>query len=546
MFTLPLNFWLENLHFVIFVFAALAFFAAGWLNFDSSQNDTEKKTLVRAIGFFIIAFWLLVSASDFSIGQYDWIISSIELLGVVVLGLGFFMEPIPVLPDAVKKSEEKETSKKKTVKKKKQKEETMKKKLSSFVIFSVPNFSKLPVIGWLVVLVRVWLFSTKGLMSDLKGLRNALIFVFLSRAFSIASLFSDSSNMIIFDLSRQYSYLWVAENVFLFIGAIILLKWAFYFLNFRPTPKIFITFITTSILIFVVSTVIFTNFLYSAEQKNIVTTLEKNAATFDFSLAELKKQNTLAAYSLAQREILVSGVVENDAEGIESGLGDPIGDLQVGGSAVVNRSGEALVSTGPYVSVGESFLNDPTVSQALQGKVTSSFVIENLVDTDQLVIRSAYPIIKDGKVFGSTIVDFPIDQTFVDNIKELTKLDVTINVDGVHNATTFVDQNERRISGTLISNAEILALVNDNQKSPWTWSGAERIDSQVFLTVYRSLNDSDNMNIASLMVAQPQQEVIDGIDESIKLTFGSISLLIMVSLVPLYYVAKSVSKSDSD
>jgi len=98
-------------------------------------------------------------------------------------------------------------------------------------------------------------------------------------------------------------------------------------------------------------------------------------------------------------------------------------------------------------------------------------------------------------------------------------------------------------SGTKITNPNVLALINKNQKSPWAWSGTERVGSLAYLTVYRSLSDPDNINIASLMVGQSQKEAIDEISSSIKLTFISISILMLISLLPLYYLARSISKA---
>lgn len=555
MFDIPINFWLGNLHFVILVAAALGFFSAGWLNLDSHRQTPETKMLVRAIGFFVIAFWFLLSASGYLFGEKNWILACIELIGVAILAIGFYIEPLPEIPGSTDHSNKNQVlinlrswylSFFQPNPSKGDKAKDQDKKHPSFVMFSLPSLViyiiKLPIVIWGVLLVRVWAFSTKGLIKDFLGLRNALIFILLSRILSLADIFSGSSNIVIFNLTRQYSYFWIAENTLMLIGVAILLKWIFYYLSFRPAPKLFITFITFSISIFVVSTVLFTGFLYSAQQKNILETLRKNAAVFDFTIKELKMQNELAAYSIAQRQPVIDGATENKADLAASGLGNPIKDLKVGGEAITNRSGEVLATSGSYISAGESLVNDPTIAQALQGKVVSSLVIEHLLDTDQIVARSSYPIVKDAKVYGVAVTDFPIDQAFVDNVKELTKLDVTINIGDVHNATTFVDYNQRRISGTKITNQDVLKLITEGQKSAWAWAGTERVGSLAYSTVYRSLADSDNINIASLMVGQSQKEAIDEISSSIRLTFISISVLILISLLPLYFVAKSISK----
>ena len=523
--TLPLRFWLDNIHFAIFIIAALGFFASGWLNYDSHREKSDLKILLRAMGLFVLTLWALTASTGFDYVWAKYTSFGLELLGVGLLAFGFYIEPVPKRPGT----------------------ETIPKLpallaiTSSSILKSV--LFKLPILVWAMVLIRIWQFATIGLIKDLLGLRTAILFILLSRLISIAGLFSGSSNLLIFNLTREYSYLWMLENLLLLIGAIILIKWAFYYLRFRPGPQLYITFVATSIIVFIASTVAFSGFLFTASQKNSLNSLQKSGAVFEFSIKELQRQTNLAAYSLAQRDLLILGVQENNIDKTKSGLGDPIKELNVGGAAVTNRAGEILAVSGAFTKVGDSLVSDPAVIKTLEGKPTASIILEQLQDSKQMVIRSAYPIVTDTKVKGAVVVDFPVDQAFVDNIKELTRLDVSINVGTAHTAATFLDKNNRRIAGTEITNQEVIKLINNKQKESWTWSGIETIVDQSYLTVYRSLADADNMNVGSLLVGQDRQVVISQVDRSIKLTFLVTAMLILISLVPLYYLSRSISKA---
>lgn len=516
--TLPLNFWLENAHFIIYVLVALGFFASGWLNYDSYHQKADPKIVFRALGFFVLALWALSVSTGFDMNWVKYTGFILELVGIGLLAIGLYIEVVPTQP--------KEKSNLKT-------------------LTAIPSASilKLPILGWLAVFLRLWRLTTKGLIKDFNGLRTAILFILLSRLISIADLFADSSNLIIFNLTREYSYLWMLENLLLLIGAIILIKWAFYYLHFRPVPRLYIIFIAASVVIFIISTVVFTGFLFSASQKNNIDSLKKSSAVFEFSIKELQRQTELAAYSLAQRNLIVEGAVENNIDKVKQGLGDPIKELNVGGVAITNRGGETLAVIGSYINVGESLVSDPAVIKTLEGKPTSSIVLEQLQDINQIVVRSGYPIVVDAKVCGVAVVDFPIDQAFVDSIKELTTLDVSINSKAVHVATTFLDKNKRRISGTEITNQEVLKLINENTKEPWIWSGVEKLVNQPYLTVYRSLSNADNENVGSLLVGQSKQSLIDQADQSIKLTFLATAILILLSLVPLYFLSRFISKA---
>lgn len=527
--TLPLRFWLDNAHFTIFIIAALGFFAAGWLNYDSHRQGADLKVLLRAIGFFVLTLWALAASTGFDYFWVKYASFGLELIGVGLFAFGFYIEPAPKRPGA---EQEKEPASKISA-------------LSLIGLSSVLKsvLLKLPILIWGAVLIRIWQFATVGLIKDLTGLRTAILFIFLSRLVSIAELFSGSSNLLVFNLTREYSYLWMLENVLLLIGAIILIKWAFYYLRFRPGPQLYITFVATSIIVFIISTVAFSGFLFTASQKNSLNSLQKSGAVFEFSIKELQSQTNLAAYSLAQRDLLIQGVQENNISKTKSGLGDPIKELNVGGAAVTNRAGEILAVSGTFLDVGESLVSDPAIIKTLEGKPTASIILEQLQDSQQMVVRSAYPIVTDSKVRGAVVVDFPIDQAFVDNIKELTRLDVSINVGTTHTAATFLDKNNRRITGTKITNQEVIGLINGKQKESWTWAGIETIVDQSYLTVYRSLSDADNMNVGSLLVGQDRQVVIGQVDRSIKLTFLVTAMLILISLTPLYYLSRSISQA---
>lgn len=528
--SLPLNFWLENAHFIIYALAALGLFAAGWLNFDSYRQKPDKKILFRALGFFILALWALAISTGYDMVWLAYAMFFAELIGIGLVAVGFYMEPIPRRPGQSEPGSRKNS---------------VKRPVSLAVLPLSPlklTIFNLPIIGWLLVLIRVWKFATVGLLKDFLGLRTAILFFFLSRVVSLAEFFSGSDNPWVFNLTKEFSYLWMLENLFVLIAAIVLVRWVFFYIHFRPAPQMYITFVTVSFIVFIISTVAFTGSLFNLSQNDSIISLKRSAAVFEFTLKELKNQTNLAAYSLSQRDEVIAGASNNNVEEAKEGLGDPVKDLNVGGAAITNRAGEVLAVVGSYINVGESLVNDPAVFRSLEGEATQSFITEQLLDADEIVVRAAFPIVVDAKVQGSVVVDYPIDQAFVDNVREVTNLDVSINTGIVHAATTFLDKNNRRITGTLITNQEVIELTED-RKEIWAWSGSERLVDQPYLTAYRSLANADNINIGSVLVGQSKYDIIGQIDYSIRLTFSVAIILILVSLFPLYFISRKISKS---
>ncbi len=520
MIELPLKFWLENAHFVIFGLAGFAFFATGWLYWDSNRGKPDRKILIRAVGFFILTLWALAESISYDAHWVKYAIIAAELLGIGLVAISFYLEPILTKP---RKSRTKLIA------------------ASPFYLSRI-IFLKLPVAVWLLALIRIWRLSTVGYIKNLIGLRTAFLFFFLSGVISIAELFRDNSNLIIFDLTKEYSYFWILENLLVLVAVVLLIKWVFYYIRFRLTPQLFITFASLSFAIAIIIAVVFTGFLFSVAQQNSIDGLKRNAAVFDFSLKELKSQTNLAAYGLSQRDLIIKGVAENNVRKTKKGLGNPLKEINVGGAAVTNRGGEVLAVKGSYLEVGESLIADPTVIKALAGKPAESFVTEKFQDSDQLIVRSAFPIVKNARVIGVVVVDFPIDQVFVDSVKTITDLDVSLHLGVTRVATTFLDKNNRQITGTQITNQEIIQLTED-KKEAWVWSGSENLVGQQYLVAYRSLADVDGINIGSLLTGQSQLSIINEIQQSINFTFLVTTILILISLLPIYLVAKSVSKA---
>ena len=61
---LPLQFFGQNIHFAINLFAALVFFAVFWLYFDAWTNKHDVKVLAKWLGFLLVAIFVPGSASS--------------------------------------------------------------------------------------------------------------------------------------------------------------------------------------------------------------------------------------------------------------------------------------------------------------------------------------------------------------------------------------------------------------------------------------------------------------------------------------------------
>jgi hypothetical protein len=88
----------QNLHFAIYLFAALACFAAGWLYFDAWTERRTRIDFPKWSGFFLLAIGFLVQGAVWESGWLDAIGNGIKLLGYLGLIIGNVLEPIQPRP----------------------------------------------------------------------------------------------------------------------------------------------------------------------------------------------------------------------------------------------------------------------------------------------------------------------------------------------------------------------------------------------------------------------------------------------------------------
>src|SRR3990167_4235142 len=98
---LPLQFFGQNIHFAISLFASLVFFAVFWLYFDAWTNKKDRKELFKWIGSLLISVSFLIHATfiESSVLGESIFGDTSETLAVVIRFLGFVSLIIGLLMD---------------------------------------------------------------------------------------------------------------------------------------------------------------------------------------------------------------------------------------------------------------------------------------------------------------------------------------------------------------------------------------------------------------------------------------------------------------
>jgi sensor histidine kinase regulating citrate/malate metabolism len=204
--------------------------------------------------------------------------------------------------------------------------------------------------------------------------------------------------------------------------------------------------------------------------------------------------------------------------------------------AVTDTAGKVMMRGEDKDSVGDTLIFDPTVKSALAGKKLATVVSLPGAIAPRIQIKAASPMYNGASVSGVISTGFWLDSAFVDGVKEITGLDVTVFGDNKRAATTFVaPDGKSRFIGTLETNENILSKVLTKGD---IYVGTATVLSQPYYTAYAPLKTVGDKPIGMLFVGKPQTTLFDAARTSINTTFLGSVILILFSLVPAYFFSR--------
>lgn len=560
-------FWIQNIHYVLEVFVAFFMVTAAWIYLDGWLIERKAKTLLRSLGFFILALWSLLDAAPLGLIKIAEIFDTerlVEITGVIGFAIVFvslLIDPVPVKPGA----------------------KPIRffswfwgKALAILPVGLIPNFNELfsrireivqkiiPIIltalgilSGLVIELRVWMFLIAILITILLRLHYVrgiqfewkyfwlgfLCFTF-SLAFALGPIWQNSSNVLLQRILSPFHAVWIAEHVSKLIGALLLGVWAWGFIRFRIFPQIFSSFVALSFLIFVTMTVMYTGFLLNRTQESIIKTMEINIKTLDLALNKVKSSAILAARISASNPQVKEALRLNDKEALFANLNALMFENETDFMLAVNAGGEVLMRAQDKERFGDSVADDQVVWRALDGKAVVTTAAEQGVTISTVSIKAASPVIDtsqtgEPKIIGTIITGFLLDTAFVDGIKKITDLDVTIFANDVSIATTFTDlSNDHRLIGVRELDQDILTTVLKEQKA---YTGSALLFNRPFLAAYIPILDIEETPIGMFFTGRSQASILGVAGDTMRLTFSISILLMILSIPPIWWLARFIS-----
>jgi hypothetical protein len=534
--------FLNTGHFAFTILSAFTFFAAGLLYLDSWQVDRLKKTpLFRSIGFFLLAAVTIATFFPFPI--ITTLAQIIKIGGLSLIFLSLAREPIlgkpgtniplPTIDTQPAQSVINEAKSTKTKKK-------AKLKMAAFIPFALPiiSYSLVPLSAVLFLLIALLYFrkSTEGLEKQLKPAAFAFLFLALAEFVNISFFESGTLNVFLSRMLADFGVVWIIHHLLGLTGIIILLTWVWGYIRFRLQTQLFATIVGSILIVFLATTSLLTFILLKNLENDALEHLKTDVNVLQYALNSLRFEALSHAGVVAQDSSLREALKQGSSSDLYKITSDFMLSQNTSFLAVASSSGEVLMRAENRDQVGDNISEDPVAKSALAGLPLSTINVSEGITYPKVSVKAAVPI-KDG---GAIVTGFVIDSAFVDGVKDLTGLDVTVFGGDKRAATTFVaPDGKSRSIGTLATDKKIIDAVLEKGE---IYIGASNVLNQPYYTAYSPLKTSGDKTIGMLFVGKPQTTLFTTAQRSIDLTFLGSVILMIISIMPAYFLSKYIGE----
>ena len=506
-------------HFAQTVFMAFVFFAAGLLHFDSWQVDKNKRTLLlRGTGFFLLALAASFRATSLETSFIVPTSQLAQIVGLVLILMSLIGEPIMHVP-----------SKKLLL-------------VVPNVIVSSFSLSLVLLSAVLTFLIAATYFrkATSGLDKQLKSVFLAFFFLGLAQMLRIPFLWSATSNVFWSRILAEFGLLWNIHQVIEFIGIIILGFWVWGYLRFRLQIQLFITTVALTLSIFVITAFFFTFLLLKNLENDALSHLKTDVRVVQYGLERQQAEALAIATAVAQNSELKKAFFDKNESDLYKITSNLMLSYNTNFLAVTNNTGQVIMRGEDKDNRGDSLVFDPTVKAALEGHRLATVVSLEGAIAPRIQIKAAAPFYESSAVGGVISTGFWIDSAFVDGVKEVTGLDVTVFGGNKRAATTFVaPDGKSRFVGTLETNRNILTQV---LKKGEIYIGPVNVLNQPYYSAYAPLETYSDKSIGMLFVGKPQLTLFAAAKKSIDLTFLGSVILMILSIIPAYFLSRYIKE----
>lgn len=527
------QFFLEQAHFSINLLASLIFFGVCWLYLDAWSGRRNTVGALRWVGFLLLSLSFLIFATEVE----STILASplfnqhiLAFLFLITRGAGYIFITSSFFGEAIQK---KPTIPNRTL------------TIIAFPLLSVSSIAEKSIIflpigaalcGWLYVRR-----ASIGLENHLKPIALTFFLLAVSELFGLATLFRATTNVDLFKFVAPFGPLWIAQRLAVIAAILMVRSWVFGYLLKRLQTQLFMIFTTATVLIYLATTVSFTSLLVKNIQDEVLGELASNVKVLQYGVESKQRETLSDAQVLAQNAQLIENLDQKNRTELSNIAQSYLLSKKQSTLVVVGDRGQVLARGEDRDRTGDSISDDPLIKRTVVGESPSSVVLRDGIVSPELSVRSAVPVKNgEGQIIGAVMTGTAIDNAFVDGIKKGTGLDSSLYGGNQLSATTLTTADGVTHPIGVAEEHAIIKKTVLEQGEPY--SGQVSFLNQLYFGSYLPIKDIDGIPVGMFFVGRPQSSVLAIAGKSIQLTFIATTILLILSVVPAYLIAKNVSE----
>lgn len=525
----------QNVHFAVNLLASLAMFSVFWLIFDAWLGRKRLTETLRWSGFLLLALGFLangavidsVEVKTSAVNHFlPFLANLLRIIGYGLVVAGQLADPLMKRPTYTDEFAAAEPAKKAVSK-------------MAMVPATLAKFVLLPVLP-LVAAGLYWRRATTGLERHLKpvaiGFGGLTIYELLSAFTSLQT----TANPLTYNIVQTYGPIWWVAQILLLVASLIFGNWVWRYLTKRLLSQIFIVLVTTTVVIYFVSTVGFSFLLLGNTRAQALADLSTASHVLNYALISNEQALQAQAEAASLRPGVANAAATSDHKAALAALGTFARDHRANSLIITDADGKVLARSEDPERFGDSLSNNSLIQRALIGRSVSSVTVSQGVVAPDVSLVSSQPIRNEqGLIVGTVKMTQAISSAFVDNVKAATGLDSTVYGNDQRSATTLMTADKiHRAVGIKETNKTILNTVLKNGRA---YDGETKYQNRSYLAAYTPLLDADNNKVGMLLVAHPASQLLASATKSTELAFLTAVGLLILSVGPVYLLARKIA-----
>jgi hypothetical protein len=480
------------------MFGALVFAMTAWLAFDSYTIRRDFLTGSRGLGFSLLVISQILGAFSFGSETYAYAGYILRLLGLILVLWNLILEKPVERP-------------------------------SLNAVFVLPSIVTAAVYFnfWDIVLFSVIAFlSYRQYRNEDKKTLLPSIYAF--------SLLAMSALASVFYTAGHFDAIWIIGHIIEIAGFVALAIWVWQYLKLRVREMLLLIFFSASLLVSIVVTLAFSMILIRQIELAIMNNLSANIKLADYLILHLKEESLSKARIFSSTVELRNALTKNDFSKLEKLANNFIVQENLSLLTVADRDGNVVLRANQTSAKVDNILVGKAGQMASEGY--SIATIDSFAG-EKFAIKAISPVISSaGTIVGYTITGFILDNPFVDSLKKITGLDVSVYDKNKVVASTITGLDDRtRISGTLLSNILVEDTVLKNGKSITLNND---IVTKPYISSYLALEDFENGAVGMISLAKSQREMFEIANTTNILTLISVMIIMAMLAAPIFKFSK--------